>query len=148
MKANEFWKCLCDKFNYRLFAGVQCSGFNKLYDTMKSDFLHYVPTAKENIAIGVISGARLAGVNGAVLMSSHKVCNIADWLSSFNLNYRVPILILMYNNDNNIDKLLSLYNISYRYLGTDFYKDIRYIINKMNKLSTPGVCIINKGVLD
>lgn len=144
MKEKELLNCLCNEFNYRLFAGMPYIGFKKLYDSMDSNIMHYIPTAKENIAVGIISGARLAGVNGVVLINASKICNIVDWLLSFNFVYKVPILILAYDNYYNLDKLLPLYNIDFKHLSEDGFKDdIECVTEKMMDISVPIVGVVS-----
>jgi sulfopyruvate decarboxylase TPP-binding subunit len=145
MKAKEFWNCLCEEFGYRLFSGVQCVGFKNLYDTMRSDFLHYIPASNENIATGIISGAKLAGVKGAVLISSSRVAKIMENVSSFNNKYKIPILFIVYNETENLEELLSLYNVFYRYFSKNLRKDFKSLVDKIEKESTTAVCVVNRG---
>jgi hypothetical protein len=97
--AKEFWEYLCEDLNYRFFAGVSCKGLKPLYDKMSSKFMHYVPAVDERVAVGVVTGARLAGIKGAVLMRGNNILDILNLLISFNKKYKVPILIICYDDE-------------------------------------------------
>lgn len=150
VKAKEFWKYLCEKLGYKAFAGVPCVGLKQLYDKMDPRILHYVPAVKENVALGIVNGAFFAGTKSGVLIHIDRLHNILDGLSSFNLEYNVPLLIIAYcdeDSDIKFKKVLSLYKIPYRNFSGEL-KNLKFIINKIEKLSIPGVIIIRKGDIE
>lgn len=148
IRAKEFWLYLCEDLNYRFFAGVPCVGLKPLYDKMNSKIMHYIPAVKENTALGMANGARLAGVKSCILMDMNKLYNIMDWILSFNLEYKVPILIVAYGDsyDLRFNKVLSSYKIPHRVMKD--LKDLKFIANKSEKLAKPCICIIGKGVIE
>lgn len=148
MKAKDFWKFLCDEMDYRFFTGVPCLELKTIYDKMSSKLMYYVPATKENVALGLASGVSLSGVKSAVLIDINRVYNLMDWLTSFNLEYNVPLLIIAagHKEDLLVSRLFSTYKIPCRTLKTT--SDIKYITNKINKLSRPGVLFVGEGVVD
>ena len=99
VKAKEFWSYLCEDLEYRFFSGVACPGLLPLYKGMSSEIMHYVPAANEKIALGLVSGAYLAGFKGCVLMDMRFITDIQRLLK-FNLDYKIPLLIVGYGNNN------------------------------------------------
>jgi len=99
VKAKEFWNYLCMDLEYRFFAGVVCPGLVPLYKKMSSDFMHYIPAANESIALGLVSGAYLSGFKGGLLMDGQFLSDVQRLLN-FNLNYKIPLLIIGYGEDN------------------------------------------------
>lgn len=148
VKATEFWQHLCEKLNYRFFAGVPHIGLKFLYDKMDSKIMHYIPAVRENIALGIVSGAHLAGVKGGIFVHVDRFDNILDMLRSFNLKYNVPMLIFVYDDNDNAQfiDILSLYKIPYIFFNNDFEK-LDDLVNKIEKTFIPGVVIIRKGIL-
>lgn len=150
VKAREFWNCLCKELDYRFFAGVPCKGLALLYNSMNSKIMHYVPAVNNRVALGLVSGAFLSGAKVGVLIHIDRLHNILDWLISFNLEHKIPPLIIAYYDegvDNKFKKILSLCKIPYRdFLGE--LRNLKFIVNKIERLSTPGICIIGKGEIE
>jgi len=73
MKAKEFWKFLCEDYDYRFFAGTPCEGLIPLYNNMSSADMHYIPAANENIGLGLARGSWITGFKSAVLLSSKMI---------------------------------------------------------------------------
>jgi sulfopyruvate decarboxylase TPP-binding subunit len=147
IEAKEFWEVLCEELDYRFFTGVPCLGLKPIYNKMDPRIMHYVPATKENAAIGLASGVSLSGVRSGILIDIDRFHNVLDWLISFNLEYTVPLLIIAYNEDNSkFKKVLSSYKIPH--IISNDLADLKFIVNKLEKLSIPGVFIIGKGVVD
>lgn len=146
VKAKEFWKYLCEKLGYKFFTGVPCYGLKNLYDAMSSKIMHYVPAVKEDIAVGLASGVSLSGIKSCILLDANRINIVMNWLVSFNLAYKLPPLIVVYKDCDCIgfEKTLKHYKIPYRNFAGEL-KNLRFIINKIEKLSIPGVCIIGEG---
>ena len=53
-------------------------------------FFHMVPAAREEEAIGIVSGAYAAGKRGAVFMQSSGFGNSVNALVTLNIPYRIP----------------------------------------------------------
>jgi len=145
VKGTDFWEYLCEDLNYRLFAGVPCKGLKPLYDKMDSNIMHYIPAAREDVALGVVSGASIGGHKGAVLLSINSIYLLYDWLFSFNIQYEVPLLIIAYDDNNKRSKIKSEYKIPQKILTDNFKKDLTYITNKAEK--STAMLIITEGVL-
>ncbi len=137
VKAKEFWEYLCEGLDYRFFAGVVCNGLKPLYDSMSSEFMHYIPAVNEKVALGVINGARLAGVKGAVLIDGKYLNDMLTILEGFNLEYKVPALIICYGE---LKKPSKNFVVGKSDLGN--------LIKKLEKDSKPGIFFIGKGELE
>lgn len=149
MKAKEFWEFLCEEMDYRFFAGVPCKGLKPLYDSMSSKFLHYIPAVREDVALALTSGASIVGTKSAVLMNFDRLYNLFDCVSSFNSEYKVPVLILAHCDSDKTElvKTLTSHKIPHRVLR-DVKRDLRYLIKRMENLEMPGVAIIGEGTLE
>src|SRR5262245_56997779 len=53
------------------------------------------PTAREEEAVGIVSGAWMGGMLGAVLMQTSGFATLANVLASLALPYQLPILMLV-----------------------------------------------------
>jgi hypothetical protein len=137
VKAKEFWGCLCDNFDFRFFSGVPCRGLSALYNTMKKDFLHYVPASNEQMAIGLVNGAFLAGFNSAALIDINKISKLDV---NFNLSNNVPLLII--TSGKNYNNPLYNVNLTDDYAGS-LSKITKYISTKLK----PGVLFVEDGLL-
>jgi len=142
IKAKEFWEYLCEELNYRFFAGVPCDGLTALYNKMDAQIMHYMPAVSENIALGLINGARLASVKGCVFIDINRLYILMDTLVSFNLRYDVPIFIIAYCDEDKIDykKILNLNKIKHRTFNG--LSSLKYIANKS------GVLVLRKGDIE
>jgi sulfopyruvate decarboxylase TPP-binding subunit len=151
VKAKEFWQYLCEGLNYRFFAGVPHINLKPLYDGMSSEIMHYIPAVRESTALGIVSGAYLAGVKGGIFLYVEEFEDLLKWLRRFNLKNKIPLLIFVYDDkDDNIGfyDILSSYKIPYIFLKDNFEKRLKEISDKSEKLSIPGVVIIKGGVLN
>ena len=70
MKVKEIWNFLCNDLEIKLFTGTPLIEFKQLFNSMDADIMHYIPSVNEEVAVGLVTGAYLAGVRGAVFMSS------------------------------------------------------------------------------
>lgn len=147
MKAKEFWELLCEELNYRFFTGVPSLELKSIYEKMSSRLMYYVPATRENVALGMASGVALSGISSAVFIDADRAHNLMDWLNSFNLEYKVPILIIVseHSEDSIAKKLFSMYKVPYRTLKNA--GDIRQITNKIKKSNRPGILIVEEGVV-
>ena len=135
VKAKGFWSYLCNKLNYRLFAGVPCLGLNSLFKAMNKDILHYMPSVNERIAIGIVSGGFLAGVKGGVLLSANSIAGLKNEIQVVK-DFNIPILLIAYS-DNNIT--LPFWH---KELTGDFENDLDKIANRKK----PSILLIREGV--
>jgi hypothetical protein len=137
VKSKEFWEYLCNKLDYRLFAGVPCLGLNSLYKVMNKDLMHYMPSANERIALGIVSGGFLVGFKGGVLLSASSL----SWLrNEFQIikDFNIPTLLIVYEDTKVI------YPFWHKELSDSFKKDL----DKMDNRSKPSILLIKVGVLE
>lgn len=153
VKAKDFWDYLCNGLDYRFFAGVPCLGLKPLYDEMDTKFMHYIPAANERIALGLVSGAWFTDIKGAVLMDSSNIIDMAGLLLSFNKEYKVPILIICYDEEYYWDKqgpitslLLANFKVANINDDGDTFKDnLNTVIKGIEKENKSGIFFIGKG---
>ncbi|MBI3316344.1 MAG: sulfopyruvate decarboxylase subunit alpha [Candidatus Omnitrophica bacterium] len=81
---------------FNFFSGVPCSLLGALIENLaqKKPSL-YVPATREDAAIGMASGAYLAGKQPAVLMQNSGLGYSLNVLTSLNLIYKIPVLCLI-----------------------------------------------------
>lgn len=147
VKAREFWNYLCNELDYRFFAGVPCEGLKPLYDTMSPEFMHYIPAVNERVALGMVNGARLAGVKSAILIDIDNIYTIYDLLFNFSNIYKVPFLIIAYKSR---DCKINLgFNIPNNNLNkTRFKPNLKKFVEITEESEVPGVLIIKEGILE
>lgn len=94
-RAAAFWRA-ARRRELTLFSGVPCSYLRVLIEAAYADpGIRYVPAVREEAAVGIASGAYLAGGLGGVLIQNSGLGNLVNALTSFNLLYRVPLLIVV-----------------------------------------------------
>ena len=95
MDAREFWAALKER-GLNFFAGVPDSTFREAYDVMVADpDIRYVPAVREDVALGIASAAYFTGGLGGVIMQNSGVGNLVNPLTSFNLMYKIPALLIV-----------------------------------------------------
>jgi len=148
VKAEEFWSFLCNELDYRFFAGIPCKGLKPLYDTMSPEFMHYIPAVNERVAAGMCNGARLAGVKSAMLIDLKNIYSIFDLIFNFNSIYKIPFLIIAYeNNKINLNKIG--FDVKHKYLSKTLFKpSLRKFVKVVEEDNTTGIVIIKEGVLE
>lgn len=89
---------------FDFFTGVPCSLLGALIEKLSEQKgARYLPAVREDAAIGMASGAYLAGRLPCVLMQNSGIGYSLNVLTSLNLIYKIPVLCL----------------VSYRGLGPD-----------------------------
>ena len=79
----------------RFFAGVTDPTFGRACAAIGEDAnIRYVPAVREDVAVGVASACYFAGSLGGVLMQNSGIGNVIDPLTSFNLLYKAPALLV------------------------------------------------------
>ena len=72
------------------------STFGRVFTIMSEDpDLRYVPAVREDVALGIASARYFTGGLGGVLMQNSGIGNLINPLTSFNLLYRVPALLIV-----------------------------------------------------
>lgn len=90
--AREFSLSL-KKEGFNFFTGVPCSLLGALIEQLENS--GYVPAPREDAAIGMASGAHLAGKRPVVLMQNSGIGYSLNVLTSLNLIYKIPVLCLV-----------------------------------------------------
>ncbi len=94
IEATAFWSRL--KQHITLFSGVPDSTFGRSYNALADDpDVRFVPAVREDSALGIASAASLGGERGAVVMQNSGIGNVVNALTSFNLVYQVPALLII-----------------------------------------------------
>jgi len=143
IKAVDFLDYLCNTLGYRFFSGMPCCGLKPLYNSMNSDFMYYIPAVREDIALGLVSGASVSGEKSCILIHYDYLNNILNWINDFNFKHKIPFLVIVYS-DNGIDIPLKASKVV---LGNDFKKDLNSISYRIDKQEKPGFVIIKEGLL-
>jgi len=158
--SQAFWNHLISR-GYTFFSGVPCSLLKGILETAFAEpRLRYVPAVKENAALGVASGAYLAGLKSGVLMQNSGLGNIVNALTSFNLIYRIPVLLFItWRGFEGKDapehlimgektlEILELLGIPAIVLGEHFRKDLDRAIGTMEERCIPAAVILKAGVV-
>lgn len=127
---------------------------------LKDKTVQYIPAVRENAALGLASGAYLAGKKSCVLMQNSGLGNIINALTSFNLIYGVPVLIFMtWRGFEGRDApehivmgkkmlpLLKELGLPYRVLTDNYKKDIDWALDKMDEFAIPAALILKEGMI-
>jgi sulfopyruvate decarboxylase subunit alpha len=93
--ADEFWSIL-KSHEVTFFAGVPCSLLEGVIKAGLADpAVTYIPAVREDVALGIASAAHLTGHRGGILMQNSGLGNVVNPLTSFNLIYRIPVLMVV-----------------------------------------------------
>ena len=83
--------------DYKFFTGVPCSLLSGLIYELENqkDEARYVPSVREDAAVGLCVGAYLAGAMPVLLMQNSGLGYCLNAFTSLNLIYKIPALIIM-----------------------------------------------------
>lgn len=140
VKAKDFWDYLCNGLNYRFFAGVPCNGLSYLYNNMDSGFMHYIPAVNEDVAVGLVNGANVAGINSSVLMDANRIEKLN---LDFNLENSLPLLIIASSSEKPSFKK-EIYNVT---LTDDYKADLEKITKHSLSKGKPCVLFIGEEMI-
>ncbi len=146
-------------------AGVPDSTFQPLYSEVLQDpEFQYIPAVREDVALGVASAAYFDGKLGAVLMQNSGIGNIVNPLSSFNLMYRIPALLVVgwrgYGGPPNdapehwimgekTAAIFDLLEIPYEILEPDNLDlALDSLLTRIDDKSIPGALLVRAGVIE
>jgi sulfopyruvate decarboxylase alpha subunit len=160
IKADKFWDFLFNK-DFTFFSGVPCSILEPILNELaKQKNIDYLPAVNENSAIGIASGARIAGRKSGILIQNSGLGNIINPLTSFNLIYKVPVLMFItWRGFENKDapehtimgremlRLLNCLKIQHIILTDNFQIDLSHAIEIMEKEQIPVAVILKKGLI-
>lgn len=160
MDARGFWGALKSQGLF-FFSGVPCSLFKSLLRAAEADpELTYLPAAREDIALGLVSGAYVCGRPGGILIQNSGLGNVVNGLTSFNLLYRIPVLLVVsWRGESREDapehwlmgertlSLLNLLGIPSLVLSQEALGEVSPFIRKMLASRLPAALILRDGVL-
>ena len=163
MLGNEFWKVIKNE-GYPIFSGVHDSSFGNAYMQIVNDSdVHFVPAIREDIALGIASSAYFSGQKGGIVMQNSGIGNIINPLTSYNLMYKVPALLIVGwrgfggpPNDapehwimgEKTPEIFDMLKIPYRILEEDKPKEqITDLLNQIDHQSIPGAILVRPGIL-
>ena len=87
---------LLKKAGFDFSAGVPCSTLGGIIACLQTDpEIPYIPAIKEEEALGIATGAYLAGRKPLVLMQNSGLGNSLGTLASLNLIYKIPLLLIV-----------------------------------------------------
>jgi sulfopyruvate decarboxylase subunit alpha len=93
--AHEFWELLKGQ-RLTFFSGVPCSLLESVINVGLADpDVTYIPAVREDVALGIASAAPLYGRRGGILLQNSGLGNVVNALTSFNLIYRIPVLMVV-----------------------------------------------------
>ncbi len=158
--AEEFVEYLKEK-GLTFVSGVPCSILKPiLHKILEDKEIEYIPAVRENSALGVASGAYLAGKSSAVLIQNSGLGNVVNALTSFNLIYKIPVLLFVtwrgYEGNDAPEHiimgakmlpLLDTLEIPYCVLGSNFRDDIDWAIGTMKTESIPVAVVIRRDIV-
>ena len=83
--------------DYKFFTGVPCSLLSGLIYELEDqkDEVRYVPSVREDAAVGLCVGAYLAGAMPVLLMQNSGLGYCLNAFTSLNLIYKIPALVIM-----------------------------------------------------
>jgi len=159
--ATTFWSELKAR-GFRFFSGVPCSILTEaLAAVPDDDEITYVPAVREDVALGVASGAYFTGKRSAVLMQNSGLGNVVNPLTSYSLMYQVPALIFVtwrgYQGKDapehlimgrTMTDLLDLMGVPYRVLEDDnLGASLDDAVRFMDAENRPFAIIVRKGAI-
>ncbi|MHC4267398.1 MAG: thiamine pyrophosphate-binding protein [Planctomycetota bacterium] len=162
LKSGDFAQVLISS-GYDFFTGVPCTIIGNLITNLtdRSD-VTYIPAVREDVAVGVASGAYMTGKIPVVLMQNSGLGQCLNALTSLNLIYKLPcLLIVTWRGFEGKDapehlvmgktckKLLDTVGIPHFTFNPD---NIRTFVNHSYKLITenkgPVALFLKKGIID
>ncbi len=162
LKSEGFAQVLIDN-GFDFFTGVPCTIIGNLIThlTDRSDTI-YIPAVKEDVAVGVTSGAYMAGKKPVVLIQNSGLGQCLNALTSLNLIYKLPcLLIVTWRGFEGKDapehlvmgktckKLLDTVGILHFTLNTDNIKSlVNHSHNLVTKNKSPVALFLKKGIID
>jgi len=159
--AEEFWAFL-KRQQVTFAAGVPCSLLESILNAAQVDVdLTYIPAVREDVALGIASAAHLSGRRGAILLQNSGLGNVVNPLTSFNLMYRIPVLMVVswrgYGGQDapehlimgeKTPELLQTLEIPYVVLEAETLDEtLAWAVTTMEQRQIPVAVILRKGVV-
>ena len=162
LTSHSFIKLLIQE-DYKFFTGVPCSLLSGLiYELEDQKEVRYIPAVREDAAVGLCTGAYLAGAMPVLLMQNSGLGYSLNAFTSLNLIYNIPMLVIMSWRGKDgkdapehiimgdIDKqLLKTAGMEYSLLNEDNCEEVlRKAKNKICEEKLPYTLIVEKGLFD
>jgi len=142
-------------------SGVPDSTFTNIFQDMLDDpDINYVSAVREDVALGIVSAAYFNNEIGAVIMQNSGIGNIVNPLTSFNLMYKIPALIIVgwrgYSDDapeheimgKKTPEFFDLLDMPYRIPDKDNLSGaLDELLAQMEIESIPGALIMRGGIV-
>ena len=154
---------LLKKTGFDFSTGVPCSILKDVINYLSEDQeIPYIPATREDEAIGIATGAYLAGKKPIVLMQNSGLGNSIGTLASLVLLYEIPILLLIswrgyQGNDapehlimgKSMLKLLEEIGVPTQILpNEDAERTISDAVTIMTETNKPTAIIVRRGVIE
>ncbi len=149
--------------NFNFFTGVPCSLLSGLISCLEEvEEAKYIPAVREDAAVGLCSGAYLAGSMPVLLMQNSGLGYSLNAFTSLNLIYKIPVLVIMsWRGQGGKDapehiimgdinqKLLETAGMAYSVLKPENIDQIlETAMRKINEEKLPYTLIVEKGLFD
>lgn len=156
-----FWRELKRK-GFTHFSGVPCSLLKEILNYLSSEpEIKYIPAVREDSALGMAAGWQVAGFNAGILIQNSGLGNLVNPLTSFELLYKIPILMVISwrGEPGKADapehsivgkKMLPFLDeleIPYKIISPDFGKEVAWVKEMIEKTSLPVALILKEGVV-
>tara|TARA_B100001013_G_scaffold344058_1_gene273291 strand:- start:329 stop:820 length:492 start_codon:yes stop_codon:yes gene_type:complete len=158
---SRFWSEL-KRRNFRFFSGVPCSILTEVLAALpEDDEITYVPAVREDVALGVASGAYFAGKPSGILIQNSGLGNIVNPLTSFSLMYEIPVLLFItwrgYQGQDAPEHIL-MGDMMFEFLDLmgvphsviddgDFESSLDHAVDFMGACMKPFAIIVKKGAI-
>jgi sulfopyruvate decarboxylase subunit alpha len=159
--AHEFWNVLKQQ-GVTFFSGVPCSLLESVIHAALADpEVTYIPAVREDVALGIASAAHMAGRRGGILLQNSGLGNVVNPLTSFNLLYRIPVLMVVswrgYGGKDapehlimgeKTPQLLQTLDVPHVILEAEKLEDhLQWAVSTMAQQQTPVAVIVRQAVL-
>ena len=149
--------------NFKFFTGVPCSLLSGLISYLEEvEDAKYIPSVREDSAVGLCAGAYLSGSLPVLLMQNSGLGYCLNAFTSLNLIYRIPVLVIMsWRGQGGKDapehiimgdisqKLLETAGMEYSVLRPDNCDEVLEIaMRKINEEKLPYTLLVEKGLFD
>ena len=150
------------KYGYNFFSGVPCSHLTPVINgVINTKKIKYIGATSEGEAVGIASGAWLAGKKSVVMIQNSGLGNTINPLTSLNHTFKIPILLittwrgdpkikdepqheLMGKITRNVLRLTKIKNEIFPIKENNLKKVLLKINNSINKTSLPHALIMRK----
>lgn len=103
IKAEDFC-CALKDLGYNFFTGVPCNFFKHAINfTVDDKDIEYIAAPNEGCAAAIAAGAYLGGKKAAVMMQNSGIGNLINPITSLNMIYDIPTLLLVSGRGYKID---------------------------------------------